>query len=149
MNGYSTGMKQRVKLAQALVHDPRLVLLDEPTNGLDPQGRDEMLELIQRIGTEFGISILMPLTSSARSSASARSRRDRRWPPRSLRPHGRAHGATQVLAVEVEGDGDGAGRLLRKHNSPSRSEAAISSSSGRGRPVYDLIRDTVVEWASA
>ena len=56
---YSTGMKQRVKLAQALVHDPTLVLLDEPTNGLDPSGRDEMLELIRRIGTEFGISVLV------------------------------------------------------------------------------------------
>jgi ABC-2 type transport system ATP-binding protein len=56
---YSTGMKQRVKLAQALVHDPRLLMLDEPTNGLDPEGRDEMLDLIRRIGREFGISILM------------------------------------------------------------------------------------------
>jgi ABC-2 type transport system ATP-binding protein len=59
MGGYSTGMKQRVKLAQALVHDPRLLLLDEPTNGLDPAGRDEMLDLIERTGTEFGIAIVM------------------------------------------------------------------------------------------
>ncbi len=59
MGGYSTGMRQRVKLAQALVHDPSLVLLDEPTNGLDPAGRDDMLGLIQRIDTEFGISVIV------------------------------------------------------------------------------------------
>jgi ABC-2 type transport system ATP-binding protein len=56
---YSTGMKQRVKLAQALVGDPRLLLLDEPTVGLDPAGRGSMLELISRIGAEFGISIVV------------------------------------------------------------------------------------------
>ena len=59
MGGYSTGMRQRVKLAQALVHDPSLVLLDEPTNGLDPAGRDDMLALIQRIDAEFGISVVV------------------------------------------------------------------------------------------
>ncbi|WP_412748463.1 ABC transporter ATP-binding protein [Krasilnikovia sp. M28-CT-15] len=59
IGGYSTGMKQRVKLAQALVHDPDLLLLDEPTNGLDPAGRDAMLNLVHRIGTEFGISVVV------------------------------------------------------------------------------------------
>jgi ABC-2 type transport system ATP-binding protein len=59
MGTYSTGMKQRVKLAQALVGDPRLLLLDEPTIGLDPQGRRSMLDLISRIGAEFGISIVV------------------------------------------------------------------------------------------
>ena len=59
IGGYSTGMKQRVKLAQALVHDPRLVLLDEPTNGLDPAARDDMLALVRRIGQEFGIAVLV------------------------------------------------------------------------------------------
>ena len=56
---YSTGMKQRVKLAQALVHDPVVVMLDEPTAGLDPGGREEMLELVRRTGREFGISIIL------------------------------------------------------------------------------------------
>jgi ABC-2 type transport system ATP-binding protein len=59
IGGYSTGMKQRVKLAQALVHDPKLLLLDEPTNGLDPAGRDEMLALVRRTGTEFGIAVIV------------------------------------------------------------------------------------------
>ncbi|GAA2621178.1 ABC transporter ATP-binding protein [Paractinoplanes durhamensis] len=59
IGGYSTGMKQRVKLAQALVHDPDLLLLDEPTNGLDPAGRDAMLTLVHRIGNEFGISVVV------------------------------------------------------------------------------------------
>jgi ABC-2 type transport system ATP-binding protein len=59
MGTYSTGMKQRVKLAQALVHDPRVAFLDEPTAGLDPIGRREMLELIRRVGREFGISIVI------------------------------------------------------------------------------------------
>lgn len=59
IGGYSTGMKQRVKLAQGLIHDPRLLLLDEPTNGLDPAGRSEMLELIQRVGKEYGISVIV------------------------------------------------------------------------------------------
>ncbi len=59
IRGYSTGMKQRVKLAQALVHDPKLLFLDEPTNGLDPAGRDEMLDLVRRTGREFGISVVM------------------------------------------------------------------------------------------
>lgn len=59
MGGYSTGMKQRAKLAQALVHDPRLVFLDEPTNGLDPAARVDMLHLVQRIGRDFGIAVLV------------------------------------------------------------------------------------------
>lgn len=59
MGTYSTGMKQRVKLAQALVHDPVVAFLDEPTAGLDPLGRREMLDLIRRVGGEFGISIVI------------------------------------------------------------------------------------------
>jgi ABC-2 type transport system ATP-binding protein len=55
----STGQRQRVKLASAIAHDPELVLLDEPTDGLDPMQRTEMLALIRRIGTEFGMNIVV------------------------------------------------------------------------------------------
>ncbi len=58
LGDFSTGMKQRVKLAQSLVHDPDLVLLDEPASGLDPKGREQMLALIRRLG-EFGINVVM------------------------------------------------------------------------------------------
>ena len=58
VGGFSTGMRQRTKLAQALVADPELVLLDEPTAGLDPLGREEMLGLVDRLGT-FDISVLL------------------------------------------------------------------------------------------
>jgi ABC-2 type transport system ATP-binding protein len=56
---YSTGMKQRIKLAQALVHDPDLLFLDEPTNGMDPKGRDEMLELIRDIAHNKGMNLIL------------------------------------------------------------------------------------------
>jgi ABC-2 type transport system ATP-binding protein len=58
VGGFSTGMRQRTKLAQAIVADPQLVLLDEPTAGLDPSGREEMLELVDRLST-FGIAVVL------------------------------------------------------------------------------------------
>ncbi|MDP8907538.1 MAG: ABC transporter ATP-binding protein, partial [Chloroflexota bacterium] len=58
IKGFSTGMRQRVKLAQSIVHDPRLVFLDEPTAGMDPQGREEMLELVERIYRNLGIAVV-------------------------------------------------------------------------------------------
>jgi ABC-2 type transport system ATP-binding protein len=56
---YSTGMKQRIKLAQALVHDPDLLFLDEPTNGMDPKGRDEMLALIRDLAHNKRVSLIL------------------------------------------------------------------------------------------
>jgi ABC-2 type transport system ATP-binding protein len=56
---YSTGMKQRIKLAQAIVHDPDLLFLDEPTNGMDPKGRDEMLELIHDLGHHKNVNLIL------------------------------------------------------------------------------------------
>ena len=59
IDGYSVGMKQRVKLAQALIHDPKLLLLDEPTNGMDTSGRNEMLELVKDIAVDKGINVIL------------------------------------------------------------------------------------------
>src|SRR6185437_12830548 len=56
---YSTGMKQRIKLAQALVHGPKLIFLDEPTNGLDPAGRDDMLRLVRDISHGKGVNVIV------------------------------------------------------------------------------------------
>ncbi|MCY4635853.1 MAG: ABC transporter ATP-binding protein [Acidobacteria bacterium] len=56
---YSTGMKQRIKLAQALVHDPDLLFLDEPTNGMDPRGREEMLALIRDLAQRKGVNVIL------------------------------------------------------------------------------------------
>jgi ABC-2 type transport system ATP-binding protein len=56
---YSTGMKQRLKLAQAIVHDPEIVFLDEPTNGLDPKGQAQILELVQSLWKTYGITVVL------------------------------------------------------------------------------------------
>src|SRR6478672_7947567 len=59
LDTYSTGMKQRIKLAQALVHDPDLLFLDEPTNGMDPRGRDEMLDLIRDLAHNKNVNLIL------------------------------------------------------------------------------------------
>ena len=132
---FSTGMRQRTKLAQAIVSDPELVLLDEPTSGLDPAGRDDMLALVARLGS-FGISVLMAThllddvqkvcdyvvmidggDSSSRvrpnrcSNAPARSpstsaRAATGWSPRSAQEHLTAVVADGVVEVAVANDDD-------------------------------------------
>jgi ABC-2 type transport system ATP-binding protein len=145
MGGYSTGMKQRVKLAQALVHDPRLLLLDEPTNGLDPAGRDEMLDLVRRTGTEFGIAIVMAshLLGEIERVCDFLVAIDA---GRLLRaaPLGTFTQDTGALAVEVDEGSDRLAATLR---------AAGADIAVDGRQVlvaltdgtYDLVRDTVVD----
>ncbi|MFD6176718.1 MULTISPECIES: ABC transporter ATP-binding protein [unclassified Isoptericola] len=146
VGGYSTGMKQRVKLAQALVHDPDVVFLDEPTNGLDPAGRDEMLDLVRRIYDEFGISVLV--TSHLlgelericdhvvvvdagvllRSSAVADFTR-----------------ASAQLAVEVTTDADDAAAALTAAGLRVSREGALLLVGLDGDATYDVVRDVVAD----
>ena len=147
IGGYSTGMKQRVKLAQALAHDPQLLFLDEPTNGLDPQGRDEMLDLVRRTGNEFGISIVMSshLLSEIERVCDAliviESGR--------LMRTGRISDLTDetaVLAVEVEWDADRLAALLadRGLKAQALGRTVEVSTSGGSDGVHDTILDAVV-----
>jgi ABC-2 type transport system ATP-binding protein len=146
IGGYSTGMKQRVKLAQALVHDPRLLLLDEPTNGLDPTGRDEMLELVRRTGTEFGMAVIVAshlLGEIERVCTHLVAIEGGRL----LRsaPLGDFIEQTGTLAVEVdEGSAALADRLTAAGLSVVVDGRAVLVAISDERP-YDLVRDAVAE----
>jgi ABC-2 type transport system ATP-binding protein len=103
---YSTGMKQRIKLAQALVHDPDLLLLDEPTNGMDPKGRDDMVALIHDIAHQRGINVLVSshLLPDIEETCDhvlvlSRGRVATEGPIASLKSHGR-----RVFEVRIKGD---------------------------------------------
>jgi ABC-2 type transport system ATP-binding protein len=128
IGGYSTGMKQRVKLAQALVHDPKLLLLDEPTNGLDPAGRDAMLVLIREIERICGSLVAIEggrlLRSAALTSFTERS---------------------DLLAVEVEEGTEELAGALAAHGLVPKQEGRALVIPLTGDIVYDVIRDTVAE----
>jgi ABC-2 type transport system ATP-binding protein len=146
MRGYSTGMKQRVKLAQALVHDPKLMLLDEPTNGLDPEGRDEMLHLIRRIGTEFGITIVLSshlLSEIERVCDHLVEIEDGRLVRSASMTALTA--PTSVLAIEVDGDvGQLADRLREQGVAVNRSGRFLLVQK-EDDALLDIIRDSVVD----
>jgi ABC-2 type transport system ATP-binding protein len=146
IGGYSTGMKQRVKLAQSLVHDPALLLLDEPTNGLDPAGREAMLVLIRRIGTEFGISVLVAshllgeieqICDSLVAIDSGRLLRHASIA--SFTEH------SQVLAVEVEEGADALAARLTEHGHHVTFDDRALLLHLSGEDLYDLVRDLVVD----
>jgi ABC-2 type transport system ATP-binding protein len=138
-------MRQRVKLAQALVHDPQLMLLDEPTNGLDPAGRDEMLDLVRRIGTDFGISILM--------SSHLLTEIERVCEYLVVIEGGRLvrsddlstfTGRTDFLTVEVDGSAAALAEYLRAQGYEARESTHTLELELRDDAAYDAIRDGAV-----
>ncbi len=146
MGGYSTGMRQRVKLAQALVHDPDLVLLDEPTNGLDPAGRDDMLELIRRIGTEFGISVIV--TSHLLGELERVCDGIVVIDGGRLLRHSTTASVTEqtpVVAVEVDADPAGLVSLLEARGVGVQLHGGLLHVDVAEDSAYDVVRDAVAE----
>ncbi|HEV2528823.1 MAG TPA: ABC transporter ATP-binding protein [Thermomicrobiales bacterium] len=152
IKGFSTGMKQRVKLAQAIVHDPKLVFLDEPTNGMDPQGRDEMLALIQRISRRMGISIVMSshILEDIERTCDHVVILDRGRLVANQSIRGLADQSGGNLLLRIDGDPETFGTALGNHgltvSRPERAgvweELIVRYDDDR---VFDVIRDTAVE----
>lgn len=146
MREFSTGMKQRVKLAQAIVHDPEVVFLDEPTNGMDPAGRDEMLSLITRIHRDVGITVLLSshLLEDVERVCEYVVMLDRGR----LVEHGKVAALVQGagdISVEIDGDAQlFASRLEAAGATVGHNGTSLSVKHTDDR-VFDIIRDTAVE----
>jgi ABC-2 type transport system ATP-binding protein len=143
----STGQRQRVKLAGAIAHDPELILLDEPTDGLDPVQRDDMLELIARIGGEFGIDILLSshlLDEVDRICDNVvifgGGRVTRSGPLAALR------GAVTGLTLEVDHDADAVARVLVAAGcSVDVDGLRLTVTAEDSAQLHDLARDAVAD----
>ena len=146
MGEYSTGMKQRVKLAQAIVHDPAIVLLDEPTAGLDPAGRNEMLDLVRRIGREFDISVL--LSTHLMGDVERTCDRIVVLEGGQVIEEGAVTGFTQetrTVFIEVDGNRPGFIQALRLRGIQARVDGSVVVVDEIDDGGYDAIRDAVVE----
>jgi len=146
MGGYSTGMKQRVKLAQALVHDPTFIFLDEPTAGLDPAGREEMLELVRKTHREFGISILL----SSHLMADVERTCDRilvLQGGRLVQSGEVTHFTkeTETVFIEVDANRESLVGALEKRGVTVTTDGSSLYIEGTDESVYDHVRDALVE----
>lgn len=146
IGGYSTGMKQRVKLCQALVHDPAFVFLDEPTAGLDPTGREEMLDLIRKTHREFGISVLF----SSHLMADVERTCDRIVV---LQGGHLVHAGevaqftkeTETVFIEVDAHRDALSAALERRGVRVTADGGGMTIEGSDESVYDHVRDALVE----
>ena len=146
MGQYSTGMKQRVKLGQALVHDPVLVLLDEPTSGLDPSGREEMLRLVRRTGREFGISII--LSSHLMNDVESTCDRIIVLEGGRVTEQGTVAGFTtdtQVIVLDLNDRREEVATALAARGVSALMEGASLAVELQSEDQYDAIRDAVAE----
>jgi ABC-2 type transport system ATP-binding protein len=150
IGGYSTGMKQRVKLGQALVHDPSFVFLDEPTAGLDPLGREEMLELVRKTHREFGISVLF----SSHLMADVERTCDRIIVLQGgqLVQSGEVQHftkETETVFIEVDTNREALVTALERRGIRSTIDGSGLTIEGPDESVYDQIRDSLVESQAA
>jgi ABC-2 type transport system ATP-binding protein len=146
IGGYSTGMKQRVKLCQALVHDPAFVFLDEPTAGLDPMGREEMLALVRKTHREFGISVL--LSSHLMADVERTCDRIIVLQGGHLVQSGEVRQfttETETVFIEVDDHAAALVAALERRGVAVTAERGGLTIEGRGEVVYDLVRDALVE----
>jgi ABC-2 type transport system ATP-binding protein len=146
IGGYSTGMKQRVKLGQALVHDPAFVFLDEPTAGLDPLGREEMLTLVRKTHREFGISVLL----SSHLMADVERTCDRIIVLQGGRlvesgDVGQFTKETETVFIEVDTNRDQFVGALQRRGISATPDGSGLTIEGPDESVYDHIRDALVE----
>ena len=146
IGGYSTGMKQRVKLGQALVHDPAFVFLDEPTAGLDPAGREDMLALIRKTHREFGISVLF--SSHLMADIERTSDRIIVLQGGGLIESGEVQQfttETETVFIEVDTNRDALIAALEKRGVVITAEGSGLTIQGPNVTVYDHVRDALVE----
>ena len=146
IGGYSTGMKQRVKLGQALVHDPLFVFLDEPTAGLDPLGREEMLALVRKTHREFGISVVL----SSHLMADVERTCDRIIVMQGGQvvqsgEVGHFTKETETVFIEVDANRDGLVAALQRRGVIVIPEGSGLTIEGPDVSVYDHVRDALVE----